>query len=51
MIAIIGNRLNYIFFDNIIKQKDILYPICVEFNEDKEELIICTRKDIRFYDA
>lgn len=38
---------------NVIKKKfdnpDLKYPIKVEFDGPKNELIICTRKDIRYY--
>ena len=27
-----------------------MYPISVEFNRVKEEFIVCTRKDLRFFD-
>ena len=53
-ICFVGTRVNMIDFDTkneIIKKvnnPDPTYPIKVEFNTSKNELIVCTRKDIKF---
>ncbi|EGR31827.1 hypothetical protein IMG5_101410 [Ichthyophthirius multifiliis] len=52
MICIVGNRLNFIYFDYGIKQQqqeNCVFPIKVEVNLEKEEILVCTRKDLRFF--
>ncbi|KAL4463948.1 hypothetical protein ABPG74_005885 [Tetrahymena malaccensis] len=50
MICLLGTRVNFISFDNsnIQKANEDIYPIKVEFNMMKQEMSICTRKDMRF---
>ena len=31
-----------------MKNEDDLYPIKAEYNKVKDEIVICTRKDVRF---
>lgn len=56
MIGLIGSRLNLINFDereDIVKEFNLnesQIPIRIEFNPSKAEIIVCTRKELKFYD-
>ena len=54
-LAFVGARVSFIDFDvynidSILKGDDQLWPIKVDFNQNGGEILICTRKDIRFID-
>lgn len=53
-ICFLGSRVNFLDFDNTEKSgemnEDIMYAIKAEYNYMQDELIICTRKDLRFLD-
>ena len=52
----IGSRINYIEFDdnvdimNRIKSEEQLWPTYADYNFNTDEIIVCTRRDIRFLD-
>lgn len=51
MVCFLGSRLNLIGFEKEnSNDHDLqnLYPIKCEYNKVKEELIVATRKDVRF---
>ncbi|KAL4438771.1 hypothetical protein ABPG74_013444 [Tetrahymena malaccensis] len=56
MVALIGSRINIVNFDEkeeIVKsfnQVENLFAFKVENNTIRDELIVCTRKNIQFYD-
>lgn len=55
-ICFIGSRVNFLKFDEKLENmkktgKDELYPIKVEFNYLTDELIVCSRQDLRFLDV
>lgn len=52
--ALIGSRVNVLSFDeesgqSQSKKNDSQFAIAAEINQMNDELIICTRKDLRFY--
>jgi len=50
-LCFIGSRVNFIRFDEpIISKSEDQYPLSVEVNSSKEELIMATSKEIRFMD-
>ena len=56
-IAFVGARINILEFEDLIyiknnlKTAEVHWPIRVEYNYPLNELVVCTRKDIRFLDA
>lgn len=51
-IALIGIRLYVIRFETIQKNKlaeDKIYAIHIDYNFKSDELLVATRKDVRFY--
>ena len=55
-ICFIGSRVNFLKFDEKLENtkktgKHEIYPIKVEFNYLTDELIICSRQDLRFLDV
>ena len=51
MVCFLGSRLNLIEFEKAnSNDQDMqnIYPIKVEYNRVKEELVVATRKDVRF---
>jgi WD40 repeat protein len=53
-ISFIGCRVNFLEFDTYEMDKDTdnkhVFPIKAEFNGNFNELVVCTRNDIRFID-
>jgi hypothetical protein len=51
-LCFISSRINFIEFDcqQDKRTNEEVYPIKVEFNYVNDELIVCTRKDLRFID-
>ena len=55
-LAFIGNRVNFIEFEktstklNSQKFEEHVWPISVDFDENEDQIIICTQKDLRFLD-
>ena len=50
-ICFVGSRVSFMNFDMSIQdKKEELYPISVEFNGHKNELVYSTRKELRFID-
>ena len=55
-ICFISSRINFLEFDESFQKEDKkqikeeLYPLKVEFNYLSDELLVCTRKDLRFID-
>ena len=53
-ICFLGSRVNFLDFDDENNEKkevqENLYPIKAEYNYLQDELVICTRKDLRFLD-
>lgn len=52
-VCFLGSRLNFLDFDgggaeHKEKEQDSMYAIKVEYNYLNDELVICTRKDLRF---
>lgn len=51
-LCFMGSRLNFISYEKILQKSsdtgNDLYPIRVEYNSGSEELVTCTRKDLRF---
>ena len=53
-VCFIGSRVNFIEFDSTIDVyksdgREDFYPIRVEYNYLEDELVVCTRKDVRFF--
>ena len=55
-LCFVGSRLNLVSFDKPIenvknvKQEEQVWPVRVEYNFSLNEIIVCTRKDLRFVD-
>lgn len=50
-ICFVGSRVSFMNFDMSIQdKKEEFYPISVEFNSYKNELVYSTRKELRFID-
>ena len=50
-LCFVGSRVSFMNFDIPIQdKKEEFYPICVEYNSYKNELVYSTRKELRFID-
>jgi len=52
-LCFIGSRVNILDFDDLHEKRadDLLWPIKVEYNFNRNEIVLCTVKDVRFLDA